>query len=168
MNIRLKEVRGWRLLWRIATRPEIYPRIFDDRFTAAPDARLRIKNRVRCIASKPGTHVLAVRVDRKLAGCFVMCGLGNGAFEVHTLLTKDFHGFVAVKIGRFATEWALNLPYVKVLTSYCPENMPETYLFAKMCRWRDAGIYPMKWVVKGVEYAMRAVRIEKGDLCPYF
>lgn len=164
MNVKLKEVHGWRLLWRIVVRPEIYPRIFDDRYTVAPSPRLKIKSKVRAIAANPENHVFAVRVKNKLAGCFVLCSLGGGRFEVHTLLTSDFHGLMAVTIGRFATRFGLDLPYVKMLSSYCPDNMPETYLFARMCGWKNAGIYPLKWMVKGVEYAMRAVKIEKGDL----
>lgn len=160
MNIKLKECHGWRRLWNTVIRPEVYDRVFDDRITD----RKQIKAKVRAIAARPGNHVFAVYWQRKFAGCFVLYALGDGVFEVHTLLTKEFHGLFAVRIGRFSIQRVFSFGWCDKLTSYCPENLPETYLFARMCGFRHVGKYPLDWIKNGVRYAMKAVEITKQDL----
>ena len=180
MKITLKESHGWRLLWRTVIRPEVFDRIVDDRFAPArtgwgraleaggPSARQRAKWKVRALASRPGNHVFEVRCQRKPAGCFFLFDLGNGEYEVHTLLQKWAHGLLGVAIGRYATRFGLSLPYVNKLKSFCPANLPETYLYAKMCGWKSAGESAVKWVKNGIAYAQKIVEISKGDLpCLY-
>ena len=177
MKITLKQSHGWRRFWRTMIRPEIYDRLIDDNY-APPrtgwgralsalgiSPRGRVKRKVRALLSNPANRVYEVRVDGKFAGCFVLLALGGGVFEEHTLFLKEFHGLFAVRIGRAATRQILSLPDINKLVSLCPENLPETYLFAKLCGWKFAGMHPNKWVKNGVAYAMRQVEITKGDLC---
>ena len=157
-------------------RPEIYDRLIDDNYAPPKTGwgralsalgispRGRVKRKVRALLSNPNNHVFEVRVDGKFAGCFVLLALGDGVFEEHTLFLKEFHGLYAVRIGRFATRELLSWPWITKLVSLCPENLPETYVFAKMCNWKAAGIHPNKWVKNGVAYAMKMVSIERKDL----
>jgi len=167
MNIKLKETKRWRVLWRVCSLPDIIERMFDDViFEKMGRSTRNMRLKIRGIVSNPGNHVFRVIFENKFAGCFVLFDLGGGDYEVHTLLKKEFHGLYAVRIGRYATAFGLNLPYVKKLISFCPNNMPETFLFAKMCGWKSLGELPAKWIKNGVEYGVKGVWIRKEDfLC---
>jgi hypothetical protein len=56
------------------------------------------------------------------------------------------------------------LPDVVKLESYCPATLPQSLLFARMCRWRDCGIAERKWVKDGVTHDMRRVEITKEEI----
>lgn len=163
MNIKLKETRNWRKLWSVCQCPEVMPNIFDDRFEV-PNRGRRMRDRIRSIIANRNNHAFCVWYDSKFAGMFVLYRMATGVFETHTLLLKDFHGLVAVRIGRFAINQVMSLPYIDKLTSYCPENLPQTFLFARMCGFRHVGEYPMKWIKNGVQYAMKAVEFTRNDL----
>lgn len=161
--MKMKENRNWRTLWRLCSLPEILPAIFDDRF-AGPGRVKRMRRKVRAIIARRENHFYQIFHCGQFAGGFVLYRTGAGVFEVHTLLKKDFHGRIAVALGRFAIGFVMALPFVEKLTSYCPDNLPHTFIFARMCGFRHVGEYPMKWIKDGITYGMKAVEFTKGDL----
>lgn len=135
----------------------------------ADDAHLKlgrkfIRARVRGIIANPRNYFLAVWYSGKLAGGFVLCALGQGVFEVHTLLRSNFHGRRAIAIGKQAMQAVMLWPGVEKLTSYCPDCLPHTFMFARLCGFRAVGTHPQTWNKNGTTYAMRAVEFTKQDL----
>ena len=103
----------------------------------------------------------------KYAGGYCLFYQAEGIYEVHTLLLKEFHGRAAIAIGKFSIGKMLALPWVRKLTSFCPGNLPEVFLFAKLCGFKAVGELPFCWVKQGVAYAIKAVEIERIEPCHY-
>lgn len=168
MNAKLKETRNWRDVWRVCTEGDTLEHLFDDDH-AMPFKQMRA--RIRAIIAQPDTHTFRAFWGRSFAGCFVLYHLGSGQsglYEVHTLLREKFRGLIGVRIGRFAATFGLGLPYVERLVSFCPDCMPQAYLFAKMCGFRMvAEPCSIRWVKNGIDYGVKLVSLSKEDLCLY-
>ena len=167
-TISMRETRNWRRAWRTVGNLEILLRIADDRHrcTSMLEFFVWAKRNVRYLLTGPDNHFFEVRCDGRIAGGFFLKGEGAGSYEVHTMLRKDFRGRVAIAIWKFCAATALSWPWVNRLTSYCPVTAPETFLFARLCGFRHVGTHARTWLKNGVEHAMKAVELNKGDLCP--
>jgi hypothetical protein len=165
MNLTITETRDWRLVWDISQHPAVKDRITDDHWTKFSDEFLA--GFVERLVTHPANHVLLVLKDGAPAGCWIMDAkmgankdaLGAGVFEVHTMLLPECRGADALAAGRRAVTYAFTLPDVKKLISYCPAHLPETYLYARLCGFRKAGIAEKKWIKNGQEYPMRLVEL---------
>ena len=50
------------------------------------------------------------------------------------------------------------------LVSYCPSNLPQAYVYARLVGFHRGGIAVAKWVKNGIEYSIREVFATKQDL----
>jgi hypothetical protein len=162
MKLEITETRDWLLVWKISQEPSIFERVTNDSWGAL-DHEIR-KTHVELIVTNPKNHTLLVSNDTAPAGCFILDQKEPEIFEVHTMLLPSCRGRLAIAAGKLAMKFAFSLPGVKKLVSYCPENLPEVYLFARMCGWRKAGMSAVQWVKNGASYPMRLVEATINDL----
>lgn len=164
MNLRITETRDWETVWKISQSPSIFDRVTNDSW-GAEHAETR-KAHVAILVTNPQNHTILVqdRYDWTHLGCFLLDRKEPGVFEVHTMLLPECRGQMAIVAGKMAMRFAFSLPDVLKLVSYCPTNMPEVYLFARMCGWRKAGIAAAQWIKNGVAYPMRMVEATMNDL----
>ena len=162
MNLKITETRDWELAWHISQDPCVFDRITNDSWGAL-ESSVR-KCHVELLVSNPRNHTLLVSNDTEPVGCFLLDQKEPGVFEVHTMLLTACRGKSAIEAGKMAMKFAFSLVDVKKLVSYCPTNLPEVYLFARMCGWRKAGIAAVQWIKNGVSYPMRLVEATANDL----
>lgn len=162
-TITIEETRNAKLVWEIASHPAMVDRVVNDTWGAF-DRETR-QYHVILIVENPANHVLLVRQDGKVCGCFVLDAKGDGVLEVHTMLLPSCRGIDAIHAGKLAMQHAFKLEGVEKLISHCPENLPETLLYASLCGWRKAGVAAFKWLKNGVEFPVKIVEATKEVVC---
>lgn len=163
-DLTISETRDWKLAWKIVTDPSVFDHVCDDKWVKKPEAELQ--RIIQGIVENPVNHVTVVFIADEPVGLFMGYHVGNATLEVHTMLTSRCRGADAIQAGKMAMRFGLNLPGIEKLVSFCPANLPETYLFARYCGWHKAGISTTKWLKNGIEHAMRLVEATKKDLAP--
>lgn len=157
----ITETRDWPLVWNIYSDPAITERVTDDLWGSL-GAETR-REHVRIMVENPANHTLLVLENGAVQGCFVLGHMGDGVFEVHTLLLPGCRGARAIRAGRAAMSYTQRFNVSK-LTSYCPEHLPEVHLFARLCGFKTVGKQAAAWIKHGVKYAKILVEITKEDL----
>ena len=101
LPIKIEFTRDWRTVWDIVTDTSVFARICDDAWVEKP--LYELMSIVRGIVLNGDNHVPLVWRDGRAVGCFLICAMGGGDFEVHTCLTRAIRGAAAVE-GAAATE----------------------------------------------------------------
>lgn len=159
--ITISETRDVETVWKIVHDPSVFDAICDDNWSSKPVGEL--KDIVRGIVENQENHVPIVFKDEEAVGCFICYAMGNGVFEIHTCLSFKCRGAEAIEAGKMATQYVLSLPDVNQLYSFCPANLPESYLFARLVGWKRAGLHTAKWVKHGIGHMQRIVQITKSE-----
>jgi len=161
-EITIEETLDWNAAWRIIHDPAVEDRILNDEWKATASDKFR--NIVAGIVENPNNYVLLVSRGDEAVGVAICYHKGSGEFEIHTIFMPGLRGADAIHAGKLCTQHMLAKPEVERLVSMCPENLPETYLFARRVGWRFAGMSPEKWIKNGVAYAQKLVEATKKDL----
>jgi hypothetical protein len=161
-GVNIVETRDFEPVWEIFRSPEVFYRVNDDTTLYWPVDKWRAV--MRRVVDDPNNHLFLVMDDGKPVGCFMCLAKGDGCLELHTMMTSACRGKAAVLAGKEFTRAALNLPGITRLTSFCPANMPETLLYARMVGWKRGEIHERKWAQNGEEWTMRVVGIDKENL----
>jgi hypothetical protein len=159
--IKIEETREWPLIWLIYQDPSICDRVTNDAWGALDE--LTRKSHVKLIVENLSNHTFLVWLGDSIAGCFVLQAKEGGIYEIHTLLHPDCRGRAALKAAREAMKMAFAISGVEKLVSYCPDNLPGVYLFARLCGLKAAGIAAVDWVKNGISYHMKLVELTKQD-----
>lgn len=152
--INFTPIRDWHRIWKLCDSTTNVSRLFDDK---TPYTRQMMKKRIRSIVENPHNWSFGIFCDNAEAGAFILYDLGEGVFETHILLKEGFRGKKGIEIGREGTEFALSLPGVNNLVSFCPKTIPESFIYALKVGWRSLGELPMVWRKNGVDYKVLGV-----------
>lgn len=117
------------------------------------------------IIENPDNHTFIAEHNGHTAGVFILFNLGEGNYETHVVFIPPYRGLKAVLIGKEATRYVLNLPYVNMLVAAVPMTIRESIVFAMAVGWKALGELPTEWVKNGNAFAMRGFSVTKGDLC---
>lgn len=147
-------IRDWRTFWQFCDSIEDVSRLFDDK---TPYTRQGMKRRIKELVEDTKNMSFGITCNGAKAGCFMLCFIENGCYMVHIVLKSAFRGRKGIEIGKAGTDYSLTLPNVKQLVSMCPEAIPEAFVFAKLCGWRDLGLLPLKWLKGGINHNVRGV-----------
>ena len=161
-EITIQESRDVELIWSLVHDPSVFNRVCDDGWLAKPLDEL--KAIVQGIVTNPANHIPVVFKQGIAVGCFIVYAIGNKIGEVHTFMSEKCRGRDAIEAGKMAMREIFLLPEIEKLISFCPENIPESYSFAKFCGWKFAGIANHQWVKDGKSYSIKIVEISKQDL----
>jgi hypothetical protein len=161
-HLAIAETRDWRIVWDISQHPRVKDRITDDHWTKFSQEFLA--GFVEQLVGNLANHVLLALVDGQVVGCWIMDAKGDGVFEIHTMLLPECRGADAIAAGKLAMKFAVTLPGVEKLISYCPAHLPEVLLYARLCGFRRAGIAEKPWVKNGESYPMRLVEITRREI----
>ena len=161
-NLSIEETLDWPEVWDIVKDSSVFVNICDDGWTAKPPLELR--EIVRGMVENPFNHVFLVMDKDERVGCFICYQKDAGVFEVHTCLTTKCRGADAVQAGKMAMQQILSFNDVDRLVSYCPSNLPQAYVYARLVGFHRGGIAVAKWVKNGIEYSIREVFATKQDL----
>jgi len=112
---------------RLAREPAIHAAISDD--ASPPAEQFDLTTTIR----QPDNFFLLVRRDGKAVGYFGLLKRAPAIYEVHTVLSKACRGQSAIQAGCLARDWMFGNAPCLMLVSYCPDNTPQTLLFAKRC-----------------------------------
>jgi len=165
-KLSIAETLDWQLAWKIISDPSVFDRVCDDNWSKKPKHELQ--EIVKGIVENPDNYIVLALNCGEPVGVWFGYRINSDTLEVHTHLLASCRGRDAIQAGRMATQYILEKPDVEKMVSFCPDNMPEVYLFARYCGWHKAGMHTKKWLKNGVEYALRIVEATKKDLilCP--
>lgn len=162
-NFTIEETRDDQLVWNISQGDGVREFIVNDSWEQMGDNVRRAH--VKIITQNPSNHVLVVRDGYSTFGCFILDFKGNGLYEVHTMLCKSCRGMSAVIAGREAIKFAFGLQGVDSLVSYCPTSNRQSYFFARLCGFKDAGKAAWQWIKNNVAFDVRIVTLTKESFC---
>ena len=163
-NIQIHFTRDWQIVWQIVTDTSVFARICDDAWVEKP--LYELKAIVRGIVLNGDNHIPLVLLDGQPVGCFLICAMGGGDFEVHTCLTRKIRGANAIEAGKLATTLLFKQPEIKRLVSNCPACLQESFWFARKVGFKPVGLSENKWMRNGVAYAITKVEAQKADWTP--
>ena len=162
-KISVEENTDWQFFKRVAFSEDI-DRARNDEMLKLPPSALKSALR-RGFLSRETVNFL-VRKNGEPCGYFCCLKMSQGVYEVHTMMLNQCRGRDAITAGRMAVALMFEKPDVRVIGSYCPANIPEAHIFARMVGMKEVGIHPNLWYRNGEGYQVRLVQITREEfLC---
>ena len=71
-----------------------------------------------------------------ILGFWTVTWKSSDVVEIHTCMTEECRGAKAIEAGKTGVNYIMTQTNATKLTSYCPENIPESYVFARKVGFR--------------------------------
>jgi hypothetical protein len=140
---------------KLVKMPDIWERISDD--TSPRINEISFESRVADDRNK----FLLVLLNGTVAGFFSILNMTPGVYEVHTVLLDSCHGSLAVTAVKMAMDWMYANTNALMLTTFCPDYLPQALTMALACGGKKLGYVPNVIMKNGLPYGVTQVYLMK-------
>lgn len=155
MTVRVLKLDDLRFVYDVMLDDDVFPHICDDGTDNKNSfARLlpALLNNANNIFLSPGP------------GCvFMLCPLCTGCYDVHTCITPEYRGKIAIEYGKASIGFCFENLVIHKLVSHIPEYNRRALLYALRCGFKREGKIRSMWYRHGILYDVDIVGTNGGS-----